>query len=80
MAVKQFSRAIHELQSALTSVRSLSEILQDYPNINSSKRVEFLDIIIHEAERMTSIIKQAESPFQSAPEVATEMRTLNFKF
>ena len=54
--------------------------LQDYPNINSSKRVEFLDIIIHEAERMTSIIKQAESPFQAAPEVATEMRTLNFKF
>ena len=62
MTAKGFSKIMHELQSSLTSVRSLSEILQDYPNINSDKRSEFLDIIIQEAERMTSIIKQAESP------------------
>ena len=79
MAVKGFSRVIHELQSSLTSVRSLSEILQDYPNINSKKRSEFLDIILQEAERMAGIIKQAEPPFQTAPEVVTEMQNTNLK-
>ena len=64
MAIKGLSKIIHELQSSLTSVRSLSEILQDYPNINNTKRSEFLDIIIQEAERMTSIIKQAIAKLQ----------------
>ena len=79
MTIKGFSRVVHELQSSLTSVRSLSEILQDYPNINSRKRSEFLDIIIQEAERMTHIIKQTEPPFQTAPEGVTEMQNTNFK-
>ena len=55
------SRVIHELRTPLTSVRSLSEILHDYPNLNSQKRQEFLDIIIRETEKMTGIIKQADS-------------------
>ena len=77
MAVNGFSRIIHDLQSSLTSVRSLSEILQDYPNINSNKRSEFLDIIIQESERMAGIIKQAEVPFRTVPEAVVEMQNTN---
>ena len=77
MAIKGLSKIIHELQSSLTSVRSLSEILQDYPNINKTKQSEFLDIIIQEAERMTSIIKQAEAPMQTASEVGIEVQNTN---
>ncbi len=57
-----FTNIIHDLRTPLTSVRSLSEILHDYPNINGKKRREFLDIIIQETERMTGIIKRVESP------------------
>ena len=62
MAENGFTSVIHELRSPLTSVLSLSEILQDYPGINGQKRREFLDIIIRETKRMTGIIKRAESP------------------
>ena len=65
MADDGFTMVIHDLRTALTSVRSLTEILHDYPNINGKKRREFLDIIIQETERMTGIIKQAESPVRS---------------
>ena len=77
MAIKGLSKVIHELQSSLTSVRSLSEILQDYPNINSTKRSEFLEIIIQEAERMTSVIQQAETPMQTVSEVGIEVQNTN---
>ena len=62
MADNGFTGAIHELRSPLTSVLSLSEILQDYPEINGQKRREFLDIIIRETKRMTGIINRAEAP------------------
>ncbi len=66
MTHEGFSKTIHDLRAPLTSVRSLSEILKDYSNLNKKKRGEFLDIIIHETERMAGIIKQVESPVQAA--------------
>ena len=66
-----FTRVIHDLRTPLTSVRSLTEILHDYPNINGKKRREFLDIIIQETERMTGIVKQADSPVRSTSEAVT---------
>ena len=57
-----FTGILHDLRSPLTSVRSLSEILHDYPDINGKKQREFLDIIFKETERMTGILKRAESP------------------
>ena len=60
MADHGFTNVINDLRTPLTSVKSLSEILQDYPDINGKKRREFLDIIIHETERMIAIIKRAE--------------------
>ena len=65
MANNGFTNVIHDLRTPLTSVRSLSEILHDYPNINGKKRREFLDIIIQETKKMTGIIKDAESPVRS---------------
>ena len=62
MADNGEKRVIHDLRTPLTSVRSLSEILHDYPNLNSQKRQEFLDIIIRETEKMTGIVRRAESP------------------
>jgi len=61
MANEEFTSDICDLRTPLTSVRSLTEILHDYPNINGKKRREFLGIIIQETERMTGIIKRAES-------------------
>ncbi len=65
MANNGFTNVIHDLRTPLTSVRSLTEILHDYPNINGKKRREFLDIIIQETKKMTGIIKDAESPVRS---------------
>ena len=72
MADNRFTRVIHDLRTPLTSVRSLTEILHDYPNINGKKRREFLDIIIQETERMTGIIKRADSPVRSTSEAVTQ--------
>jgi signal transduction histidine kinase len=77
MADSGFSRAIHDLRSSLTSVRSLSEILHDYPNINGNKRKEFLDIIVQEAERMARIITQADASFQTLPNTVTQIPKTN---
>ncbi len=46
----------HELRSPLTSVRALSEILRDNPDIDAHRRQEFLGIIIQETERLTSAV------------------------
>ena len=69
MADNGDNRVIHDLRTPLTSVRSLSEILHDYPNLNSQKRQEFLDIIIRETERMAGIIRRAESPVRATSEI-----------
>ena len=69
MADNGDNRVIHDLRTPLTSVRSLSEILHDYPNLNSKKRQEFLDIIIRETERMAGIIRRAESPVRATSEI-----------
>ena len=64
MADDKFTSVILDLLAPITSVRSLTEILLDYPNINGKKRREFLDIIIRETERMSGIIERAEAPIR----------------
>ena len=49
----------HELRAPLTSVRSLSEILRDNPQIDTGRRQEFLGIIIKETERLTHLLDDA---------------------
>ena len=68
MAENGTNRVIRDLRTPLSSVRSLSEILHDYPHLNGNKRREFLDIIIQQTERMSGIIKRAESPGDLTPD------------
>lgn len=53
------SAITHELRAPLTSVRSLSEILRDNPQIDSRRRQEFLGIIIRETERLAHLLDDA---------------------
>jgi Na+/proline symporter/signal transduction histidine kinase len=48
----------HELKTPLTSVRSVTEILHDNPNIAARQRQQFLAIIVKESERLTRLIAQ----------------------
>ena len=52
------STVTHELRTPLTSVRSISEILYDNPDIDAAKQKSFLEIIIKESERLTRLIVQ----------------------
>jgi signal transduction histidine kinase len=47
---------VHELRAPLTSVRALSEILCDNPNIDMHRRQEFLGIILKETERLARLV------------------------
>ena len=47
---------VHELRAPLTSVRALSEILHDNPNIDAYRRQEFLSIILKETERLSLLV------------------------
>ncbi|MCP4350859.1 MAG: hypothetical protein GY795_35785 [Desulfobacterales bacterium] len=47
---------VHELRAPLTSVKALSEILHDNPNIDAHRRQEFLSIILKETERLSLLV------------------------
>ena len=48
----------HELKTPLTSIRALTEILHDSPDIEPEKRKHFLSIISGETDRLTRLINQ----------------------
>ena len=48
----------HELRAPLSSIRSFSEILQTYDDIDSETRKEFFDIINSESERLTKLTNE----------------------
>ncbi|MCC6531949.1 MAG: histidine kinase [Burkholderiales bacterium] len=52
------STVSHELRTPLTSIRALSEILHDNPDLDRAQRVRFLGIVIKESERLTRLINQ----------------------
>jgi signal transduction histidine kinase len=52
------STVSHELRTPLTSIRALSEILHDNPDLEREQRVRFLGIVIKESERLTRLINQ----------------------
>ncbi|KAA0581548.1 sensor histidine kinase [Azospirillum sp. Sh1] len=52
------STVTHELRTPLTSIRALSEILHDDPDLDTDQRQEFLAVIIKESERLTRLINQ----------------------
>lgn len=52
------STVTHELRTPLTSIRALTEILYDNPDIELEQRQEFLGTVITESERLTRLINQ----------------------
>ena len=52
------STVTHELRTPLTSIRAITEILLDDPEVEVEQRKKFLGIITKEAERLSRLINQ----------------------
>ena len=52
------SSVTHELRTPLTSIRALSEMMVDDPDIDVAQRQQFLAIIVAETERLTRLVNQ----------------------
>jgi Na+/proline symporter/signal transduction histidine kinase len=52
------STVSHELRTPLTAIRSLAEILHDYPDTTPDRQREFAGIITRETQRLTRLITQ----------------------
>jgi signal transduction histidine kinase len=52
------SSVSHELRTPLTSIRSFSEILQDYEDLSPEERLEFAGIIREESQRLGEMIDE----------------------
>ncbi|MEZ5705801.1 MAG: sensor histidine kinase [Burkholderiaceae bacterium] len=52
------SSVTHELRTPLTSIRALSELMRDDPDMAPAQRQQFLDIIVGETERLTRLVNQ----------------------
>lgn len=48
----------HELRTPLTSIRALSEILYDHPDMEEEQRQDYLEGIVREIERLSYLITQ----------------------
>ncbi len=52
------STVTHELRTPLTSIRSIAEILRDYPETEKNEQQNFLGIMINEIQRLSRLINQ----------------------
>jgi len=52
------SSVTHELRTPLTSIRALSELMLDAPDMDEPQREEFLSIIVTESERLGRLVNQ----------------------
>ncbi|HRO10229.1 sensor histidine kinase [Amaricoccus sp.] len=52
------SSVTHELRTPLTSIRALSELMLDDPEMEAAQRQEFLGIIVSESERLSRLVNQ----------------------
>jgi len=52
------STVSHELRTPLTSIRSFSEILEDYPDLRHEESRRYLAIIASESQRLTRLIDE----------------------
>jgi signal transduction histidine kinase len=48
----------HEIRTPLTSIRALSEILQDNPDLEESEKNKYLEAVVNETERLSHLITQ----------------------
>jgi Na+/proline symporter/nitrogen-specific signal transduction histidine kinase len=52
------SSVTHELRTPLTSIRALSELMRDNPEMDAHQRAEFLGIVVAESERLSRLVNQ----------------------
>ena len=52
------SSVTHELRTPLTSIRALSELMLDTPDMEAGQREEFLRIVVSESERLSRLVNQ----------------------
>lgn len=52
------STVTHELRTPITSIRALSEILLDNPDLDQEEKNRFLETIVKESERISKLISQ----------------------
>ncbi len=52
------SSVTHELRTPLTSIRALTELMRDDPDMPGAQRQQFVDIIVTETERLTRLVNQ----------------------
>nr|WP_298522925.1 sensor histidine kinase [uncultured Halomonas sp.] len=48
----------HELRTPLTSIRAFAEILRDSDNLPEDKRHHFLEVVVHESQRLSRLIEE----------------------
>ena len=52
------SSVTHELRTPLTSIRALSELMVDAPEMPEAQRLKFLGIVVAETERLSRLVNQ----------------------
>jgi Na+/proline symporter/nitrogen-specific signal transduction histidine kinase len=52
------SSVTHELRTPLTSIRSLSELMRDDPEMPPERRQQFLGLVVAESERLSRLVNQ----------------------
>ncbi|NIC43420.1 sensor histidine kinase [Aquabacterium sp. A08] len=52
------SSVTHELRTPLTSIRALSELMRDDPQMETEQRQQFLGIVVAETERLSRLVNQ----------------------
>ena len=52
------SSVTHELRTPLTSIRALSELMLDAPDMDDAQRAEFLRIVVAESQRLSRLVNQ----------------------
>ncbi len=52
------SSVSHELRTPLTSIRALTELMRDDPDMDPAQRERFLGLVVGESERLTRLVNQ----------------------
>ena len=52
------SSVTHELRTPLTSIRALTELMRDDPDMPPEQRQEFLDLVVAETQRLSRLVNQ----------------------
>ncbi len=52
------SSVTHELRTPLTSIRALTELMRDDPDMDQPQRQQFLGIVVSESERLSRLVNQ----------------------